>query len=275
MIDLSSVGERTRAEIFAPVAAPTNPSPAAPVEDLSPNAQALAAFFEAEIGSKEVQKPAASAPKASETQPQPKKEQSDAFESSLGSIDWNEGPAASSLQQWSANQPAGKPASTDNPPPFQKTMEKPQARTAPAGAATSISPGESTSFLFDTGKSNFRFSEDYIHRITKSFSGATEENVPEKHSVFPQQSDDRRQNQEIITPPEKNSAVPAGKLTSPRAGGGAWSEQDVAMIEKIVREEVQMVVREVAEKIAWEVIPELAENLIRKELEKVMKDLGQ
>ena len=34
-----------------------------------------------------------------------------------------------------------------------------------------------------------------------------------------------------------------------------------------------MVVREVAEKIAWEVIPELAENLIRKELDKVLKEM--
>ena len=37
--------------------------------------------------------------------------------------------------------------------------------------------------------------------------------------------------------------------------------------------EVQMAVREIVEKVAWEVIPELAENIIKRELEKVMKQL--
>lgn len=117
--------------------------------------------------------------------------------------------------------------------------------------------------LFDTGGSTFRFSEDYVNRITKSFTGAHGEEVPEAHAAAPmfhQKSDD--------APRAAPSAEPTGF-----SGGGAWSDADVARIEQIVREEVQMVVREVAEKIAWEVIPELAENLIRKELDKVLKEM--
>ena len=119
--------------------------------------------------------------------------------------------------------------------------------------------------MFDTGGSTFRFAPDYVERITRAFTGSTSEAVPEKHeeALFQRHSDDR-------APPPAPEPKPAQGL-----GGGAWSQQDVQMIEKIVREEVQMVVREVAEKIACEVIPELAENIIRKELEKVMKEMGE
>ncbi len=121
--------------------------------------------------------------------------------------------------------------------------------------------------LFDTGGSSFRFSEDYVNRITKSFTGVHGEEVPESHApaaapMFHQKSDDR---------PAK--AAPAAEVLASGFSGGAWSHADVARIEQIVREEVQMVVREVAEKIAWEVIPELAENIIRKELDKVLKEM--
>jgi hypothetical protein len=121
--------------------------------------------------------------------------------------------------------------------------------------------------MFDTGGSNFRFAEDYVNRITRSFTGAVNEHIPDHkpaaeeaapRTLFPQRSDDS---------PLK---APAG---TPGAGGGAWSEHDVQKIEQIVREEVQMVIREVAEKVAWEVIPELAENLIRKELDKVLREM--
>ena len=114
--------------------------------------------------------------------------------------------------------------------------------------------------MFDTGHSTFRFSEDYVNRITKSFTGAHNEEVPTKHTpVFEQKSDD--------------SAPASAGPSASGFSGGSWNAADMQRIEQIVREEVQMVVREVAEKIAWEVIPELAENIIRKELDKVLKEM--
>lgn len=257
-----------------PAAPPASPPPVeAP---LSANAQALAAFFDAEIQSQ----PAPDAPpqtpppeptkapapsSASPSSPEP----GDAFDASLDSIDWNSGPASASLDQWSSSgQPAvaaaGKPA--DLPPPVA-----PKSDASSAGFTRKPSPSAGApSLMFDTGGSSFRFSDDYVNRITRSFSGDAHETVPEQHAaVFPQASDDRAR----AEPPQAPAGAPAGPVRA--LGGGAWSENEVQKIEQIVREEVQMVVREVAEKIAWEVIPELAENLIRKELEKVLKEMGQ
>jgi|GEM_PF-1304643 len=277
LIDMSLMGGAMEAP-------PPSPPPG---EALSANAQALAAFFAAEIqgqeSSKQTAAPAPAKPSPSSVTPQPlapQPKQDENFESSLGSIEWNEGPGEASLNAWSSSQPKA----SDAPPPFQVPAGKtsagfvsaptPQAppkspppaaasptpRRAPTGSGASIGG----SMLFDTGGSTFRFSEDYVNRITKSFTGAHGEEVPEAHTAAPmfhQKSDDAA------------PAAPAAIEPSGFSGGGAWSDADVARIEQIVREEVQMVVREVAEKIAWEVIPELAENLIRKELDKVLKEM--
>lgn len=222
----------------------------APDQQLSPNAQALAAFFDAEISTKAKEPPPPAAPAApigDET-----------FNASLDSIDWTESPAESSLNAWSSSQPKEKTST-------KFTAAPAPARTAPAAPKQSMPSGASSagagSFHFDTGGSTFRFSEDYIQRITKSFTGTHDETMPEKQhvpeQVFTQRSDDSQ-------PSPREAKAPST---------AAWSDDEAQRIEKIVREEVQMVVREVAEKIAWEVIPELAENLIRKELEKVLKEL--
>ena len=235
-------------------------SPRTPEDQpLSANAQALAAFFEAELQTAQVAPEAAPAaapatPARPNTPPAPAA-RDESFDASLSA--------------WSSSQPKGAP---EGPPPFKKADALTSAAFAPVppsgGTKPSFKPGEtnagragegsSAQTMFDTGGASFRFSDDYIHRITKAFTGAEFEHVPDAHAatLFRQQSDDR----------------PAA---APMSGGGAWSEGDVQKIERIVREEVQMVVREVAEKIAWEVIPELAENLIRKELERVLKELGQ
>jgi hypothetical protein len=247
---------------------PAAPAPVATDAPLSANAEALAAFFSAEIkGNLEKTEEVTEVPPATEDE---------AFDSSLDSIEWGASPtpAAEKLNDWSSSAPKGAPKSTpprETPPPAPRpapaaaaaappSPPKAAPKTAPKPTPKPHSPvgGADSALMFDTGGSSFRFSEDYVQRITKSFSGSLDEPVPESHkasSFFPQASND--------------------EPSAPLSGGGAWSEADVARIEKIVREEVQMVVREVAEKIAWEVIPELAENIIRKELERVLKEMGQ
>lgn len=205
-------------------------------ESLSANAEALAAFFSAEIDSQKVSPPT-SPPAARED-----------FEASLSSIEWDNSSSPQDLDAWSAS-PQG---STDAPPP-PPTKEAPPKFSRGQGQAAA--PGLNSA-LFDTGGSNFRFAEDYITRITKSFVGLPFEERPQEEAsalnpMFSQQSSD-------LAPP---------------SGPGGWNPVDAARMEQIVREEVQMAVREVVEKVAWEVIPELAENIIKRELEKVMKQM--
>ncbi len=258
---LSPTGDLTPEEMK--LISPEAPPPHPPQPALSANAQALSAFFDAEIQFK-----AESAPKsASPPSAPPPAAAIDSFDASLDSIEWNASPADASLNAWSSNPSKGMPK--DSPPPFKPKETKPSFSPKPPTLGASAAPRESAALggeklHFDTGGSSFRFSENYINRISKSFSGTTDETIPEvkRAPFFPQKSDD-------------SPAPAAASISAPSAFSGSWSEADSKRIEKIVREEVQMIVREVAEKIAWEVIPELAENLIRKELDKVLKDLEQ
>lgn len=276
---------------------PRIPSPGKTEEGLSANAQALAAFFEAEIDAKDGPPPPPHTPA-----PAPA-EDDDSFDASLGSIDWG---SPDNLNSWSSAPPTrakpeppaanAAPALTPKTPPISRPTPParqelelsfseeeigapppaPPPMSAPTRPAAAPSLKESKThagassggdFLFDTGGSNFRFSDDYIRRITKSFTGSPDEmtlgrdpSPPKEQPVFSQASHDR---------------APVAPTQGRPSGGGAWSEEEVKQIEKIVREEVQMVVREVAEKVAWEVIPELAENIIRKELDRVLKQMEE
>ncbi len=307
-------------------------TPAKKLEEpnLSPNAQALAAFFEAEIDAKApglpsspssigsapgsvppaapipgakpkglpAAPPSSSAPNlmnpntATPASPLAGLESGDSFDASLGSIEWGESPK--NLNAWSSSSvsppkkapPSSKPAPLETPmmgsvskleglstpPPstmdFQRSERKPSAQPIGSGAVH----GDS-SFLFDTGGSNFRFAEDYIHRITKSFTGSPDEMVlgkdpspPKPNAIFPRSSTDS------APPAQTRSELPP---VQPGSGRGAWTPEEEQRIEQLVKEEVQMVVREIAERVAWEVIPELAENIIRKELDKVLKEMEE
>lgn len=291
----SPVAAKPNPPVTKPAAPPATKPPAPPAaESLSANAQALAAFFEAEIDAKAPPP----APKAPPAPPAPEP-QDDSFDASLSSIDWG-GPKEENLNAWSSTPPA-KPTAKPAPKPAQPAPTKapaapsqreehsfslreieephfpppaPSRSPAPPPATESRTHAGASSggdFLFDTGGSNFRFSDDYIRRITKSFTGSSDEMIlgrdpssPQQHAgPFGQASHDGA------------PAAPSRGPISRESGGGAWSEEEVKRIEQLVREEVQMVVREVAEKVIWEVIPELAENLIRKELDKVLKEMDE
>jgi CheY-like chemotaxis protein len=238
----------------APAAPKAAPAAASAAEPLSANAQALAAFFSAEISQKSPAPPPAAAaePDGDEA----------AFDASLDSIDWATPPEAS-LNEWSSNtvapeQPSPAPTAASAAAPVSPARAKAKAmREVPISASP----------LFDTGGSNFRFSDDYVTRITRSFTGAVDEHVP------PQQPNAQAE-EPVFRHASHDAPRAAAKMSAPSAaGGGAWSDAELHKVEQLVREEVQMVVREVVEKVAWEVIPELAENLIKKELEKVLKQL--
>jgi hypothetical protein len=296
----------------APAAAPAKAAPAD--EPLSANAQALAAFFAAEID-------ANVAPDA--PAPAPATPEEDAFDASLSSIEW--GAPKANLNEWSSAPPPGaaKPAAPaakpapqaaapaqaapaakreitheismeglsvdpatfaapDMAPVRPAAAQRPAASPAPARPAAQPfgASSEGGSFMFDTGGSNFRFADDYVQRITKAFTGNVDEMTLGKDAsttVFHKTSDDRPASAPAAAP----AAEAAPDLSDPLAakakyvptGGGAWSPEEVKRIGQIVRDEVQMVVREIAEKVVWEVVPELAENLIKKELEKVLKEM--
>lgn len=313
MIDMSALGsgfiqKPTNPSIKTappPMAAAANATKEEPA--LSSNAQALAAFFEAEIDS---QPPASPAPSMAPSQSPapfapsplspppamggsalPTMSADDSFDDSLSSIDWGETPDSSSLNSWSSQAPS--PAANAKPAPLAARTEKtnprfePSAREpAPAPARAEMPAMSSTtlrtnpsgasaagSFMFDTGGSTFRFSPDYVQRITKSYTGSPEEMIlgkdpsTPKTQMFPQESND--------TGFPSASSAAGGPMAAPGLApmtGGTWSPEDRKQMENIIRQEVQMAVREVLEKVVWEVVPELAENLIRKELEKALKE---
>ena len=318
---------------FDPFAtAPPSAPPAAPA--LSPNAEALAAFFAAEIDANGPPSAPPAAAAAEEPPAPPAEAEEDSFDASLSSIDWG-GPAEVSLNSWSAPPPkktlseapsadpfgageppaapparapqtapapaaperppappaaaapsaapaASRPAAATSPasPPQSPPASRPAAGAAPTHAPPSSPPaaapksgyaGASSdrgSFLFDTGGSNFRFADDYVQRITRAFTGAVDEMVLGKDPApTPSPSGP-------VFPRESHDSSPAA-AESPRLGGGGFSAEEVQRIEQLVREEVQLVVREMVEKVAWEVIPELAENLIRKQLDQVLKQMEE
>lgn len=165
--------------------------------------------------------------------------------------------------------PAPQSPPTARPATMAPNQGPPSA--PPAGAPKNGFAGATSdrgSFLFDTGGSNFRFADDYVQRITRAFTGAVDEMVLGKDPA-PTPSPSAS-----VFPKESHDSAPA-TASAPHAGGGAWSPEDIERIERLVRDEVQLVVREMVEKVAWEVIPELAENLIRKQLDQVLKQMEE
>jgi hypothetical protein len=237
---------------------------------LSPNAQALAAFFAAEVDS---HKPV-------------EKDDFETLELSEESLVLS--PAPSALNEWSSAPSAAE-------------------KSAPLASAEADTPA-----LFDTGGSTFRFSSDYTRRITRAFTGDLNEQVPSQapravQNVFPQVSSDtpswvvpnvalpevdeslevsfdppkakktdaKKEAPIAVPPPSEPTPAPQAAPTSGPASLASLSAEETAKIEQMIREEVHLVCREIVERVAWEVIPELAENLIKKELQKVIEQLEQ
>ena len=73
--------------------------------------------------------------------------------------------------------------------------------------------------------------------------------------------------------PFRSVPIPAGRQPSLSVvpdGKGAAGDGGEALL----RAALSRASREVIEKIAWEVVPELAETIIREELERLMKERG-
>lgn len=125
------------------------------------------------------------------------------------------------------------------PPPAKVSGPK-----APTGASSSATPG-----LFDVGGSKFAFSPDYVNRLAKAFEGASHESVPKNYKQAPRQED---------------SHTPVFNMQSSDTPPASLSSVDVDKMEAMIREEVRNAIQSI--------VPELAERIIREELERVMRD---
>lgn len=128
---------------------------------------------------------------------------------------------------------------------------------------------------FDIGDASFQFSPDYIQRI--SISGESDpEEIGGLKSSQPIAASGSKQQLQIKK--EKLESAPsafsdsAANNTS-RNSVLAAPTISAAEVERIMREEIRGICHEVAEQIAWETIPELAENIIRAELKKILDNL--
>jgi CheY-like chemotaxis protein len=248
-----------KAAVVAPVDSPVKPTVVAE-EKLSEAAEELAAFFEGEIVVNQTTGPAEF--KIEDSVPEHDTEDAvavksgDVLDLSSALLDWTPAPEAATkepakaaLSQWSTKAPIKNAA------------------------------------MFDTGGSSFKFSPDYVSRISKAFDMADslEQELSGAEQFNPERSNfgaetDANAVKELHQLLEVNKAAKEAPAQIPQKA--AYST-DAAVrsplsrneLEEIVRDEVRIVCKSLIEKIAWEVIPELAENVIRKELDKVLKEL--
>lgn len=145
-----------------------------------------------------------------------------------------------------------------------------------------LSDWSSEGSRFDIGDATFRFSDNYLQRI--SLTGDMEpDELGEALAKPPSNQHQTQQSLEI-----KGAKLQTGPSnTATRLDRGTDNSADTAIntaatqqpqisstdVERIMREEIRAICFEMAEKVAWEVIPELAENIVRSELKKIMDDL--
>jgi hypothetical protein len=113
--------------------------------------------------------------------------------------------------------------------------------------------------IFDLGGSNFEFSDDYILKLGTGLPFAQ----PTPAAIAPA-TNVREINRPAAAEPKTTTPAPARPQMLERAE-----------MEALVREEARKVCQDIVDKIAWEVIPELAENIIRRELDRVLAELDK
>ncbi len=156
--------------------------------------------------------------------------------------------------------------------PVQKPAEVPEVSRvnleAPAGA--SLDPDFHGSALFDTGNSNFTFSNDYVNRVLHAFTGNTDEPVPQRWDKHPQLEEP----QDVAVQAAATPLFPqSASDTAPRSSG--WTGMDVSRMEQMIREEVRVAVREIVERVVRDTIPSLAEQLIQAEIARLTNETEQ
>lgn len=132
----------------------------------------------------------------------------------------------------------------------------------------------------DTADANFEFSQDYLKRIgvdtvaaPPAFSlQSSDAPAHMKHAPVPEPELAPLQRVKPLKPSAPPLSPPPTAAASTAPATPALS---AAEMEAILREEARRMCREAADKVAWEVIPELAENIIRRELDKVLKELDE
>lgn len=125
--------------------------------------------------------------------------------------------------------------------------------------------------IYDTGDSNFEFSQDYLVRIgaTSPHPIAFPPKVESSGAAIAKQPSAYANPGMPIAPAPTSPAMPSAPAAAKPAMLGTQE------MEALVREEARRVCQDIVDKVAWEVIPELAENIIRRELDKVLRALDQ
>lgn len=278
--------------------APTAPAQAAPsvsTAGLSPYAKALADFFSAEVDANKAPPPAptpevklpppqvvgvsATPPPAELTEAELDLDVPPALPEDVivplereGKIE-SGGLGGLQTQDWTASDiQAVETTKTFLGLPVQKPAEMPEVSRvnleAPAGA--SADPDFQGSALFDTGNSNFTFSNDYVNRVLHAFTGNADEPVPQRWDKHPQLEEPQDVAvQAAATPLFPQSASDA----APRSN--AWTGMDVSRMEQMIREEVRVAVREIVERVVRDTIPSLAEQLIQAEIARLTNETEQ
>lgn len=235
------------------LAAPT--TVAAPSEELTPKAQALAAFLEQEVQARanaiqvEPDDVAMPTPKPPQV-PLPKKEVTT-------TIDLTE-----ALSDWAQKVPSAS------------------AEPAADSQLSDWSRPDENAGLFDTGNSTFKFSEDYVERVTKAFLGLSHEESVKKFGVIVS-SDRAPQPAAVVHPaaampstpaptPVKNAQAPSVS-PAPSAPAAPVKPSTPSLSE----EEVEVILRDEVRRLVREMFPHIAEKIVREELAKALKAIEE
>ncbi len=135
--------------------------------------------------------------------------------------------------------------------------------------------------LFDTGGSNFSFQSDYIQKV-KKLEEAREECAEQsrlaEHALLTENefssSETFSETFSEASPEVSSEASPSpASMITQQEEITKWIHESEDKLEALIREEIRKHCVKLIEKVAWDIIPELAENIIRKELKKILTAL--
>jgi CheY-like chemotaxis protein len=226
-------------------------------EDLSPKAQALADFLSQEVEKNNNTPPelAEAAEPATENSPasipMPPKEKT-----RTNIIDLSE-----ALSDWAQQIPANEVAAVHGAP----------------GGDLSEWAQEKTG-IFDVGNSSFKFSEDYVERVTKAFIGLSHEESVKKFGVIV--SSDRAPQPAVPPahfplPPAAAEPVQTTQSIQPTQPISAPTKAAQTNTVAISKEEIEVVLRDEVRRLVREMFPTIAEKVVREELAKALKAIEE
>lgn len=149
----------------------------------------------------------------------------------------------------------------DEPEEFEQVKLQTPTTTAPKASAPTSAKSEDwahqdlNKFKIDLPKEAFSIDEADLTKTSIALSSGVEEiNLEDL--------------EEIKAPKKSHQAQPTSHRSTSSASSPALAALDPMHVEEILRQEV----RTVLESIAWKIIPDVAERVVREELQKLLKD---